>query len=343
MIFSDLEFHNVSELKDFPAGKLLQRFPQPVREHPATNDLARLVMTKSAGAEIRFFSTAPRIRIAITAMEKDAKVYAFRGDYIHSETTIPAGQTKWLLLETPAPLLHSYFTGERFENSRFSNGLWRIWCGRESLLFSGIDTFGSPLRPPLPHEKPATRWLAYGSSLTMGSNALFEPACYTEQTARLLGIDVLNLGMGGSCFLEPHLADFIAERNDWDFLTARLGCNMIGIFEPDEYRRRLLYFLQTISSAHPHRPLVIIGLSKNTLHFHSEQKIWQQHTAAYADINEALAKDFPSVHFWSASDLMPDHRLFSTDFIHPDDAGHSQIATHLASKLRSASILPPVS
>ncbi len=338
MDLSIAEFHNIEDFTDTPTGKLLQRFPKPVREHPETNALAHLVMTKSAGAEIRFVTDAPRVRLCLSALESDSRIYVFRGDFIHAEHIVPAGKTKWLLLESPVAF--SYFTENRFAKSRFAPTVWRIWLGRESVVFGGLDTLGFPVRPPSPEEKPATRWLAYGSSLTMGANSFFQPGCYTEQTARQLGIDVLNLGMGGSCHFEPHLADYFANRKDWDFATLRAGCNMIGTYEPEEYKRRLEYFLQTLTAQTPHRPIAVIGLSTDLLHFAKEHKIWQHHTLAYCKINEDLAARFPSVHFWEKNDLMPDHLLYTTDFIHPDDAGHSQIATNLATKLRNSGIAP---
>ena len=33
--------------------------------------------------------------------------------------------------------------------------------------------------------------------------------------------------MGGSCFIESSVVDFIAGRDDWDFATFELGINML--------------------------------------------------------------------------------------------------------------------
>ena len=37
------------------------------------------------------------------------------------------------------------------------------------MVFHGIDAFGADIRPPRADEKPALRWLAYGSSITHSS------------------------------------------------------------------------------------------------------------------------------------------------------------------------------
>lgn len=339
LIRDGIEFHNVVELSPAVGGLALQRFPRDVREHPQMNELGRLVMTKAAGAEIRFVTGGSRLRIALSALEEEARYYVFCGDFFHSELRVPPGETRHLLLERP--LAPGYFTPARFSSCRFSPSQWRVWCGRSAAVFGGLESFGYEVRPPRPDEKPSVRWLAYGSSLTMGGNAVFQPGAYAGEAARHLGVDVLNLGMGGSCHLEQHVADHIAARTDWDFATLRVGCNMIGEFAPQEYRRRLEYALATILTVHPQKPLIVIGLSSKLLPFNREMKIWQDHTRAYEEINGEMAKQFPKVHFLSASDLMPDFNLLGSDMLHPSDAGHAQIGRNLAEVIRSTGISTP--
>jgi len=338
LIRDGLEFHNVSELEPVAGGFLLQRFPAGVRRHEGTNELGRLVMTKAAGAEIRFVTPAKRVRVSFSALEEPSLVYVFRGDFFHREHMIPAGGTACFLLERPAAL--DYFKDERYENCRFSPGMWRVWCGRECTVFGGLDTFGAWVRPPESGEKPGLRWLAYGSSYTMGGNAIFQPGCYAEQAARILGVDVLNLGLGGSCHLEPHVMDHIASRNDWDFATLRVGGNMVGEIDPEEYRRRLEYALSTLHARRPGKPVFIIGLSTSQIRLHREIKIWQEHAIAYHDIDSELAARHPEVVLLRTGDLLPDHRLYCTDMDHPDDLGHLQIATNLAAAIRRSGRLP---
>ena len=338
LIRDGLEFHNVSELEPTSGGFLLQRFPADVRRHEAMNELGRLVMTKAVGSEIRFVTPARRVRVSFSALEEPSPIYVFRGDFFHRGYTISAGATATFLLERPVAL--DYFTDERYANCRFSPAMWRIWCGRESTVFGGLDAFGAEVRPPKPGEKPALRWLAYGSSYTMGGNAVFQPGGYAEQTARILGVDVLNLGMGGSCHLEPHVVDYIASRDDWDFATLRVGENMIGVIEPDEYRRRLEYALNILHAGKPGKPVFIIGLSTSHIRLNRELNIWQEHTIAYHDINTEVAARHPEAVLLRAGDLLPDHRLICTDMIHPDDLGHLQIATNLAAALRKSGRLP---
>ena len=336
-----LKFHNVEELQDRgPLGRLLQRFPERVRHHPETNDLARLVMTKALGSEIRFVTPAPRIRISVAALEQDNQVVILKGDFVVGYHRIPAGQTVHLLVNRPETF--DYVRPEYFQSGGFSPEVWRIWSGQECMLFLGLDTLGAPVRPPLPAEVPRTRWLAYGPSFTMGGGAHSHFNNYVDTASRLLGVDGINLGLGGSCHAERHVADYLAGRTDWDFCTLHIGVNMVGIIDPAEYRRRVEYLLDTLAARHPNKPILFIGLGTRRLPFNREIKIWQEHNAAYAVIDREIMsarKDRTRLHHCTEDDLLPDHTLLRSDLLHPDDLGYFIIATRLAERLQKLGLV----
>lgn len=335
-----IEFHNVVELQDRGSlGLHLQRFPAGVRQHPQMNELGRLVMQKAPGAELRLVCPSPRIRVSLGAMEEENQVVVLLGDYAIGHYRVPAGRVVHLLVTRPAAF--DYFVPEYFQNSRFSPEVWRIWMGQECSLFHDLDTFGHEVRPPLPGEKPRRRWLAYGSSFTMGGGSFNHFNNYVDLAARMLGVDAINLGMGGSCLCEPHVADYIASRDDWDFCTLRIGCNMVGVVEPGEYRRRLAHLLDAIEAKHPGKPVVFIGLGAERVGLHRTIAIWQEHERAYARINRELMeerRDRRHLHYCTREELMPDPRLVRADHLHPDDLGHFTIATNLAARLRAWNI-----
>lgn len=335
-----LEFHNVVELQSRGSSGLhLQRFPAAIRHHPLMNELGRLVMQKAIGAEIRFATNAPRIRISLGALEEDNQVVVLLGDHAISHHRVPAGQTVHLLINRPPAF--DYFVPEYFRGCRFAPTIWRIWMGQECALFHDLDTFGHEVRPPQPEEKPRSRWLAYGSSFTMGGGAFNHFNNYVDLAARLLGVDGVNLGMGGSCLCEPHVADYLASRDDWDFCTLRIGCNMIGVVEPDEYRRRVAHLLDVLEAKQPGKPVLFIGLGAERVDLHRTIGIWQEHTRAYAQINRELLaerRDRPHLHACTREALMPDPKLVRADHGHPDDLGHFTIATHLAELLHNLGI-----
>lgn len=345
MIQNGLEFHHVAELEDRgPLGLHLQRFPRLVREHAQMNELGRLVMQKAMGAEIRFVSDAPRLRISLGALEQDNQVVVLKGDFAVSYHTVPAGRAVHLLVNRPEAF--DYFRPAYFDRCRFSPNVWRIWMGQECALFLGLDTFGSPVRPPHPTEKPSVRWLAYGSSFTMGGGAATHFNNYVTTAARLLGVDALNCGMGGSCLCEYHVADHLAERADWDFCTLRIGGNMIGVIDPAEYRRRVEHLLDTLTARHPDRPVLFIGMGVDRIPYHRECRIWQEHTLAYHRIDQEIFRarsHLRRLFHCTQDELMPDHTMVRADHLHPDDLGYFTVATNLAARIRDLGMVSAAS
>ena len=98
----------------------------------------------------------------------------------------------------------------------FSPWVYRVIFGgpeRDPVFFHTIE--GKAVRPPETNEVPRLRYLAYGTSITHGFHCEGPHPSYVGQTARHLGADLINLGVGGSAHCENELADYIARRNDW--------------------------------------------------------------------------------------------------------------------------------
>ena len=96
--------------------------------------------------------------------------------------------------------------------------VYRLLLGgpqRDPLMIHAIE--GENIRPPPPHDLPALRYLAYGTSITHGFDAEGPHLTYVGHTARLLGANLINLGVGGSAHCEPELADYIAAVAYWLF------------------------------------------------------------------------------------------------------------------------------
>ena len=127
--------------------------------------------------------------------------------------------------------------------------MWRILFHQDArAAYLGHEAYGAAIRPPRQEEVPSLRWLAYGSSITYGANTQHPATSYVQQAARRLGVDVLNLGLPGSCMAEPAMAEYLASRTDVELVTCELGVNMTGWIEPAEFERRVRHLLMTISA-----------------------------------------------------------------------------------------------
>jgi lysophospholipase L1-like esterase len=335
MIHSEVELHNVAALLEVPGkpGVRLQRVPDAVRAH--LNEGASGASLAPTSCEVRFVTDAADPRVTIHSDTHHEFVHVSQGDFLQTEVMIEPGSTRTIELRADPKLVDLLrANGVR---SAFSPTVWRLrLSGTGRVHFVSVDAGGATVRPPLDTEKPAKRWLAYGSSITQGFSAPRLANPYVVQAARNLGVDVLNLGFGGSCHAERAITDYFASRDDWDVITCELGINLHGHEMPlDEAAGRFAYLARTLAAAHPDKPVVLITafFCQSDLlpadHLHR-----QRATALRAAVRDAKAQcGHPNVHLIEGTDLLPSPTGLATDLVHPSDHGMTIIGDRLARRL----------
>lgn len=341
MIYRDIEFFNVEELlavEGLP-GLRLYRYPKALAEslgEPWQHN-ARFRAQRAHGCELRFVTQARCFDLALTAYEHDIDIQIFRGDRILQKNTLPAGQTTVLHIE--APPLEEQVDPAALQGGRFPSRVWRVLCGMNGYLhFNGLDTYGWPCRPPQPDEQPATRWLAYGSSITCGSVTTVYTNAYINQTARRLGWDVLNKGLSGSCFCEAQTADYLGGQ-PVDYMSLELGVNMAPSFSAAEYARRVEYLLRAVRENQQVQNFFVIDSFPNYGLLHRDRALpAARHYEPFKQITRRLTAQaaqadprFVSLH---GEDILPDTGGLSCDLLHPSDEGHILMGQALAEAIR---------
>ena len=114
-----------------------------------------------------------------------------------------------------------------------------------------------PVRPAPP---TGPLWLHHGSSISHGSNAATPAQTWPALSARLGGVDLRNLGLGGSAQVDPFIARVIRD-SPADLISLKLGINVVN---RDSMRLRAFVpavhgFLDTIRDGHPTTPLVLVS------------------------------------------------------------------------------------
>jgi hypothetical protein len=114
----------------------------------------------------------------------------------------------------------------------------------------------APVRPA-PDDRPV--WLHHGSSISQGSNAATPAGTWPAVAARLGGVDLRNLGLGGSALVDPATARVVRDAPA-DLISVALGINVVNL---DGMRRRTFEaavhgFLDTVRDGHPDTPLVLL-------------------------------------------------------------------------------------
>ncbi|MFI7064379.1 GDSL-type esterase/lipase family protein [Kribbella sp. NPDC050124] len=110
---------------------------------------------------------------------------------------------------------------------------------------------------------PATErrtWLHHGSSISHGSNATSPTGTWVARAASLAGVELTNLGFGGSALLQPFVARTMRD-TPADLISVKLGINVVNA---DVMRRRAFGpavhgFLDTIRDGHPTTPLLVVS------------------------------------------------------------------------------------
>ena len=103
-------------------------------------------------------------------------------------------------------------------------------------------------------------WLHHGSSISQGSNAAHPTGVWPMRAAALAGVDLVNLGFGGSALLDPFTARTMRD-TPADLVSVKIGINVVNT---DLMRLRAFApavdgFLDTIRDGHPTAPLLVVS------------------------------------------------------------------------------------
>jgi len=114
--------------------------------------------------------------------------------------------------------------------------------------------------PVEPVRDTRPRWLHHGSSISHGSNATAPSEIWPAVAARRAGVDLVNLGLGGSALVDPLLARVLRD-TEADVISVKLGINVVNL---DAMRLRAFVpavhgFLDTIRDGHPDIPLLLVS------------------------------------------------------------------------------------
>ena len=335
MVHKNLEFHNVAQLEGVSGGLKLQRFPKSVRESLGYggHQRGRIYAPRAAGCELRFVADEGAL-LRLAAQGRDAKAWVYRGDFFHSEHLLLAGGEIALRLQQPADF--PFVKPAALRGERFSPAMWRVTFNQDAeIVFHSLET-SAGARAPLAKEKPRTRWLAYGSSITFGGNALLYASSYVEHTARLLGVDALNKGLPGSCLCERAVAEYLAGE-DWEFATLEIGVNMVSVFGADAFHQQVSDFLNVFADNLRGRLVFIVDILPNKYAFaRNASDPSAVRTKAFNEILRDLVEGLrnPNIRLIDGRRILQDLRGLVTDLVHPSDEGHMAMGENLAATLR---------
>ncbi|MFF4826425.1 GDSL-type esterase/lipase family protein [Streptomyces sp. NPDC001312] len=203
-------------------------------------------------------------------------------------------------------------------------------------------------------------WLHHGSSISHGSNAAHPTATWPALAAARGGVDLVNLGFGGSALLDPFTARAMRD-TPADLISVKIGINVVNT---DAMRLRAFTpavhgFLDTIREGHPTTPLLVLSsilcpvqedtpgplapdFQGGTLRFKATGDPAER-AAGRLTLNvirreldrivRQRAADDPNLHHLDGRELYGETdyaELPLPDEVHPDPEGHRRIAENFA-------------
>ncbi|MGW5865163.1 GDSL-type esterase/lipase family protein [Streptomyces sp. NPDC055239] len=116
----------------------------------------------------------------------------------------------------------------------------------------------APIEPA--PDKGRKVWLHHGSSISHGSDAASPTTTWPALAASLSGVELINLGLGGSALLDPFTARAMRD-TPADLLSIKIGINVVNadLMRLRAFGPAVHGFLDTIREGHPTTPLLVVS------------------------------------------------------------------------------------
>ena len=116
----------------------------------------------------------------------------------------------------------------------------------------------APVEPTPDRGRPV--WLHHGSSISHGSDAASPSTTWPAVAAALGGVELVNLGLGGSAMLDPFTARTVRD-TPADLVSIKIGINLVNgdLMRVRAFAPAVHGFLDTIRDGHPDTPLLVIS------------------------------------------------------------------------------------
>ncbi|WP_414170342.1 GDSL-type esterase/lipase family protein [Streptoverticillium reticulum] len=103
-------------------------------------------------------------------------------------------------------------------------------------------------------------WLHHGSSISHGSDAASPTTIWPARAASLGGVELVNLGLGGSALLDPFTARTLRD-TPADLISVKIGINVVNtdLMRLRAFGPAVHGFLDTVREGHPAAPLLVVS------------------------------------------------------------------------------------
>ena len=330
MHYKNAELYNIAEIVNNEDGSISwKRVPSAVYSSLESEQGKRMAVC-ATGVELRFVLKGDKAVIRMATKEGDGIFHVYRGGIqggwddheVHKQVKT---EVEDFVIEKSKNIDRLKVMTEK-SGYDWDPEVIRILFDRG--YFKIFDIIGD-VEPPKAEQCPKKTLLSYGSSITHGSNAIDASHTWVSLLAHNLNMDARNLGMAGSCAMEPAMVDYIAsegEKGYWDLATLELGINVLG-WEEDKIFGRVENTIRQVAGRNPDKPVIVIS----PFYHCGDDFDAAGHGNKWRRCIEQVVKDlnYSNVTYINGLDMIGDMSFMSADEVHPNIYGVQQIAERL--------------
>ncbi|MGW3341024.1 GDSL-type esterase/lipase family protein [Streptomyces sp. NPDC001009] len=255
------------ELEPTGRGLLPHRLPARARAQCADPQL-HLVESQPSGVRLVFRTRATAIELDTLPTKRAYTGAPPRPDGVYDllvdgrpagSTSVTGGDTLTIDMSTgaaertPGPVGTARFTGLSAEDKAVE-----IWLPHNETTELVALRTDAPVEPASARERPV--WLHHGSSISHGSDAARPTGIWPAVAASLGGVELINLGLGGSALLDPFTARALRD-TPADVISVKLGINLVNtdLMRLRAFGPAVHGFLDTVREGHPDTPLLVVS------------------------------------------------------------------------------------
>ena len=182
----------------------------------------------------------------------------------------------------------------------------------------------------LPYPFGGGRIMIWGSSFTQGSGTTRPGLTYSAMIQRSTGLDILNAGMGGNCFMQPAVTKALCDA-DFDIFIIDAFSNG----GPESMRKNFFGFIETVQATHPGVPIIFQKtLYREKRNFNTAMQASEKAKSECADslLNIALKK-YKDIYVIQPNATSDTHDT-TFDGTHPSEYGYRLWAESILPQLR---------
>ncbi|ADG77596.1 putative protein OS=Tsukamurella paurometabola (strain ATCC 8368 / DSM / CCUG 35730 /CIP 100753 / JCM 10117 / KCTC 9821 / NBRC 16120 / NCIMB 702349/ NCTC 13040) OX=521096 GN=Tpau_0963 PE=4 SV=1 [Tsukamurella paurometabola] len=256
------------DLERTPRGLVPHRLPPAARRRIPDERLAS-AQAQPSGMRLVFrtaattleLETIPTKRVYAGLPPRPDGVYDLLVDgRLIAQTTVPGGDLDTVVdMTTQETVVTEGTSGTaRFDDLPPGEKRVEIWLPHNEAARLIALRSDAPIAPIADDARRV--WLHHGSSISHGSNATHPTGTWPAIAATARGVDLINLGFGGSALLDPFTARTMRD-TPADLLSIKIGINIANgdVMRLRAFTAAMHGFLDTVRDGHPTTPLLVIS------------------------------------------------------------------------------------